>query len=97
MTSKHDQQLDAKRRLKAKLATINAMLDAAIKDLVAAAYEETCFVDDHIDDLGDYPNRLADGIYVAAREASIRLGRAVTAINEWGPATPGVRVAQMGE
>lgn len=95
--SKPNQQLEAKRRLKAKIATIQAMLDAAIKDLTDAAYEEKCFVEDYIDDLGDYPNRLADGIADATRQASNRIGRAMTIVDEWGPALPGVRVASPGE
>jgi hypothetical protein len=90
-------QLEAKQRLKAKIVTIQAMLNAALADLTAAAYAETCFLDDHIDDLGDHPNRVGDGISNAATRALSALGDTVTVINEWGPAVPGVRVASPGE
>lgn len=97
MMDAHRNQLEAKQRIKAKIATIQAMLDASLADLTAVAYAETCFLDEHIDDLGDRPNRLADGIADAARQAKNRLGWATTVVNEWAPATPGVRVASMGE
>jgi hypothetical protein len=90
-------QLDAKARLKARIHTLRAMLEAGLADLTAAAYAEECFLDDHIDDLGDRPNRVADGISAACTLSLGRLGDALAVVNEWAPATPGRREARMGE
>jgi hypothetical protein len=90
-------QLEAKRRLQAKVITIRTMLEAALANLSDEAHAETCFLDAHIDDIGDHPNRIANAIDEAKAKTLSSLGRASTAINEWAPATPGRRETVMGE